>query len=112
MLAEVAVWLIHSRRALGWYHYGNKSLWSASELREKYERMLCASGDLIELGLKPTIPSDDSAARWLTRFGRLKPAAAALSSLSPFNGHVCKIRFQSQLYDKHMIYDASGLDLR
>jgi hypothetical protein len=68
MLADVAVWLIRSRRALGWYHDGNKSLWSASELREKYERMLCALADLIELRLKLTIPSDDSAARWLTRF--------------------------------------------
>jgi hypothetical protein len=112
MLADVAVWLIRSRRALGWYDDGNKSLWSASELREKYERILCAPGDLIELRLKPTIPSDDSAARWLTRFGRPKPAAAALPPLSPFNGHVCKIRFQSQLYEKHMIYDIPGFHLR
>lgn len=112
MLADVAVWLIRSRRALGWYHDGNKSLWSASELREKYERMLCVWGDLIELRLKPTIPSDDSAARWLTRFGRPKPAVAAPSPLSPFNGHVCKIRFQSRLYDKHTIYDTPGFRLR
>jgi len=90
MLADVAVWLIRSRWALGSYHDGNKSLWSASRLGEKCERMLCAPGDLIELRLKPTIPSDDSAARWLTRFGRPKPAAAVPFPLSPVNGHVCK----------------------
>jgi hypothetical protein len=76
------------------------------------ERMLCAPGDLIELRLKPTIPSDDSAARWLTRFGRPKPAVAAPSPISPFNGHVCKMRFQSRLYDKHMIYDIPSLGRR
>jgi len=55
------------------------------------ERMLCTLGDLIELRLKTTIPSGDSATRWLTRFGRPKPAAAAPSPLSPFNGHMYKI---------------------
>lgn len=59
------------------------------------ELMICAPGDLIELRLKPTISLDDSAARWLTRFGPSKPAVAAPSPLSPFNGHVCKIRLQS-----------------
>ena len=90
MLADVDVWLIRSKRALGSYHDGNKSLWSASKLGEKCERMLCAPGDLIELRLKPNIPSDDSAARWLTRFGHPKPTAAVPSPLSPFDGHVCK----------------------
>jgi hypothetical protein len=73
MLADVDVWLIRSKRALGSYHDGNKSLWCASKLGEKCECMLCAPGDLIELRLKPNIPSDDSAARWLTRFGHPKP---------------------------------------
>ena len=74
--------------------------------------MLCAPGDLIELRLKPAIPSDNSAARWLTRLSRPKPAAAAPSPLSPFNGHICKIRSQSRLYDKHMIADTPDLRSR